>query len=79
MPTARGGSSSPTFRRAAGGDALVDDGGLPHLPWSGFGNLDLCLSAEVFVAVENRHPVGGVDYPRTFQEFKQWFPDPDDG
>lgn len=27
------------------------------------------------MAVENRHPVGGVDYPRTFQEFKQWFPD----
>src|SRR5258708_31007465 len=20
-------------------------------------------------------PVGGVDYPRTFQEFRQWFPD----
>lgn len=21
------------------------------------------------------HPVGGVDYPRTFQEFQTWFPD----
>ena len=20
-------------------------------------------------------PVGGVDYPRTFQEFRSWFPD----
>jgi hypothetical protein len=29
----------------------------------------------MFLVVENQHPVGGVDYPRTFQEFKQWFPD----
>ena len=21
------------------------------------------------------HPVGGVDYPRTFQELQAWFPD----
>ena len=21
------------------------------------------------------HPIGGVDYPRTFQEFREWFPD----
>lgn len=23
----------------------------------------------------HRHPIGGVDYPRTFQEFRAWFPD----
>ncbi len=23
---------------------------------------------------ERRHPVGGVDYPRTLQEFDAWFP-----
>src|SRR5688572_23315850 len=38
--------------------------------------LHICLSA-----VECRgmpgltRPVGGVDYPRTYQEFKAWFPD----
>jgi len=21
------------------------------------------------------HPVGGIDYPRTYQEFRSWFPD----
>ena len=24
---------------------------------------------------ESAHPVGGVDYPRTFQELREWFPD----
>lgn len=23
------------------------------------------------------HPIGGTDYPRTFQEFRDWFPDDD--
>jgi transposase-like protein len=27
--------------------------------------------------VVGEHPVGGVDYPRTFQEFRDWFPDDD--
>jgi hypothetical protein len=25
--------------------------------------------------VSSPSPVGGVDYPRTYQEFRQWFPD----
>jgi transposase-like protein len=25
--------------------------------------------------VSGAHPVGGVDYPRTYQEFREWFPD----
>jgi transposase-like protein len=29
----------------------------------------------VNVGEVDRWPVGGVDYPRTFQEFRQWFPD----
>ena len=26
------------------------------------------------VEEDRRHPVGGVDYPRTLQEFDEWFP-----
>jgi ISXO2-like transposase domain/Transposase zinc-ribbon domain len=25
--------------------------------------------------VSSAHPVGGIDYPRTYQEFREWFPD----
>ncbi|MCK5507160.1 MAG: transposase [Desulfobacterales bacterium] len=25
-------------------------------------------------SIDNNHPVGGVDYPRTIQEFDEWFP-----
>ena len=27
--------------------------------------------------IDNNHPVGGVDYPRTLQEFDEWFPTED--
>ena len=27
------------------------------------------------VVAEDRRPVGGRDYPRTYQEFRSWFPD----
>lgn len=37
----------------------------------GTAHFALCLSAVASVAVENQRPVGGVDYPRTFQEFKR--------
>ena len=37
--------------------------------------LHLCLSAVVSGHAIAVRPVGGVDYPRTYQEFRAWFPD----
>src|SRR5882757_1173465 len=36
----------------------------------------ICLSGPTLVSVnfEDRAPVGGVDYPRPYQEFRSWFP-----
>ena len=37
----------------------------------------ICLSGLTLVSVgfAGVGPVGGVDYPRTYQEFRAWFPD----
>jgi hypothetical protein len=38
--------------------------------------LHICLSAvPVVVVVGDRRPVGGLDFPRMYQEFRSWFPD----
>jgi len=29
----------------------------------------------LLIVAEDRRPVGGRDYPRTYQEFRSWFPD----
>ncbi|WP_231588694.1 hypothetical protein, partial [Mycobacterium nebraskense] len=37
----------------------------------------ICLSGLTLVGVDfaGVSPVGGMDYPRTYQEFRAWFPD----